>query len=113
MVESYVNILETRLKEFLQVLPRLEIKRGLVDLGGSVLKTLFGTATIADLHQVHLWLTMAMTNWLQMMMVMKTEMYNDLLILKSKTMKSCTHQIKSGLIETNEMSRACGAYGGG
>jgi hypothetical protein len=52
MVESYVNTLEVTLREFLQVIPRSDKRRGLVDLGGSVLKTLFGTATIADLHQV-------------------------------------------------------------
>jgi hypothetical protein len=52
MVESYVNTLEARLREFLQVLPRSDKRRGLVDLEGLVLKTLFGTATIADLHQV-------------------------------------------------------------
>jgi hypothetical protein len=51
IVQSYVNTLEAKLREFLQVLPKSDKRRGLVDLGGSVLKTLFGTASIADLHQ--------------------------------------------------------------
>jgi hypothetical protein len=53
MIESSVNTLEVRLREFLQLLSRLDKRRGLVDLGESILKTLFGTATIADLHNVH------------------------------------------------------------
>jgi hypothetical protein len=32
MVEPYVNTLETRLREFLQKLPRLDKRRGFVDL---------------------------------------------------------------------------------
>jgi hypothetical protein len=39
--------------------------------------------------------------YVQMMMVMKTEMCNDLLIINSKAMKSCTHQIKSRLFQSS------------
>jgi hypothetical protein len=52
MDETSVDTLEARLQEFLQLLPRLDKRRGLVDLGGSILKSLFGTATIAD-HSLH------------------------------------------------------------
>jgi hypothetical protein len=53
MVETSVDTLEPGLREFLQLLPRLDKRRGLADLGGSILKSLFGTATIADLHSLH------------------------------------------------------------
>jgi hypothetical protein len=53
MVETSIDTLEARLREFSQLLPRLEKRKGLVDLGESILKTLFGTATIADLHSLH------------------------------------------------------------
>jgi hypothetical protein len=49
-IEVSVNALEARLAEFQQLLPKLDKRRGLINLGGSVLKTLFGTATVADLH---------------------------------------------------------------
>jgi len=45
--------LESKLHDFHQILPRLDRRRGLVNFGGSILKTLFGTATIADVQQLH------------------------------------------------------------
>jgi hypothetical protein len=53
LVEASVDTLESRLREFQQLFPRLDKRRGLVNLGGSVLKSLFGTATVADLHNLH------------------------------------------------------------
>jgi hypothetical protein len=34
-------------------LPRLDHKRGLINLDGTVLKTLFGTATVLDIDELH------------------------------------------------------------
>jgi len=42
--------LDARLNDFQQVLPRLDPRRGLLDLGGLVLKQMFGTATVSDLQ---------------------------------------------------------------
>jgi len=38
---------------FQQLLPRPDRRRGLLNLGRTVLKTLFGTATLSDLNQLH------------------------------------------------------------
>jgi hypothetical protein len=53
LVEISVDALESRLREFQQLFPRIDNRRGLVNLGGSILKSLFGTATVADLHNLH------------------------------------------------------------
>ena len=45
--------MESKLYDFHQILPRLDRRRGLVNFGGSILKTLFGTATTADVQQLH------------------------------------------------------------
>ena len=52
-VGDLLNALESRLANFQQLLPRLDRRRGLLNLGGTVLKTLFGTATLSDLNQLH------------------------------------------------------------
>jgi len=48
-----LKFLESKLYDFHQILPRLDRRRGLVNFGGSILKTLFGTATTADVQQLH------------------------------------------------------------
>jgi DNA repair exonuclease SbcCD ATPase subunit len=48
-VADLLNTLESRLANFQQLLPRLDRRRGLL----TVLKTLFGTATLSDLNQLH------------------------------------------------------------
>jgi hypothetical protein len=53
-IDSLQNTLEARIEYFHQVLPKLDSRRGLLDLGGNVLKSLFGVATIANLNQLHL-----------------------------------------------------------
>jgi len=52
-ITTLLNTLEVRLYNFQQLLPRLDRRRGLINFGGTVLKTLFGTATIADIHLLH------------------------------------------------------------
>ena len=47
------NTLEVRLYNFQQLLPKSDCRRGLFNFGCTVLKTLFGTATIADIHLLH------------------------------------------------------------
>jgi hypothetical protein len=51
--ELVLKLLEPKLHDFHQILPQLERRRGLVNVGGSILKTLFGTATTADVQQLH------------------------------------------------------------
>ena len=48
-----LKLLEPKLHDFHQILPRLDRRRGLVNVGGSIWKTLFGTATTADVQQLH------------------------------------------------------------
>ena len=52
-IATLLKTLESRLHNFRQVLPKLDRRRGLVDFGGAVLKTLFGTATVSDIHDLH------------------------------------------------------------
>jgi len=49
-VAPLLDALELKLHDFQQVLPRRDRRRGLLNLGGTILKSLFGTATINDLH---------------------------------------------------------------
>ena len=53
-IQDLLNTLESRVGNLNQELPRMDSRRGLLDLSGNVLKSLFGVATIADLHQLHL-----------------------------------------------------------
>ena len=52
-VETLLDNLETKLYQFKQLFPKKETRRSLMNFGGTVLRTLFGTATVADLHRLH------------------------------------------------------------
>jgi len=52
-ITTLLNTLKVRIYNFQQPLPRLDSRRGLINFGGTVLKTLFGTATIAYIHFLH------------------------------------------------------------
>ena len=52
-ITTLLNTLEVRIYNFQQLLPRLDRRRGLINFGGTVPKTLFGTVTIADIHLLH------------------------------------------------------------
>jgi hypothetical protein len=52
-IEALLQILESKLYDFYQILPRLDRRRGLINLAGTSLKALFGTATISDIHEIH------------------------------------------------------------
>jgi len=52
LVDSLLQSLDARLSNFQQVLSRLDPRRGLLDLGGLVLKQIFGTATVSYIHGV-------------------------------------------------------------
>ena len=52
-IESLLQLLESKLYYFHQFLSRLDRRRSLVNFDGNILKTLFGTATIADIKQLH------------------------------------------------------------
>jgi hypothetical protein len=45
--------LEEKLGELKKNLTRLDSRRGLINLGGSFFKALFGTATVMDLEKLH------------------------------------------------------------
>jgi len=48
-----LQTLDSKLLEFNKFLTRLDRRRGLLNIGGTVLKTLFGTATISDIQELH------------------------------------------------------------
>jgi len=50
---SLLDALELKRHDFQQVLSRRDRRRRLLNLGGTILKSLFGTATINDLHELH------------------------------------------------------------
>ena len=52
-IKTLLNTLELRLHNFQQVLPRLNRRRGLMNFGGTILKLVFGTATIHDINSLH------------------------------------------------------------
>ena len=52
-MEFLLNTMESKLNYFYQLLPNLDGCRGIMNLGGTVLKTLFGNATVADIRQFH------------------------------------------------------------
>ena len=52
-VVTLVDNLESSLGQYKQMFPKKELKRSLLDLDGTVLRALFGTATMTDLHRPH------------------------------------------------------------
>ena len=52
-ISTLLNTLEVRLYNFQQILPRLNRRRGLMYIGGFILKSLLGTATLEDIHLLH------------------------------------------------------------
>jgi len=49
----FVKILEDKLCNLYQILPRPDPRRGLLNTGGNILKTIFGTASESDVHELH------------------------------------------------------------
>ena len=52
-IEVLLNSLESKLHYFYQLLPRPDIRRGMINMGGWALKALFGTATTGDIFHLH------------------------------------------------------------
>jgi hypothetical protein len=52
-LQKVIDSLDDKLTNVKQFLPKPERKRGLINMGGSLLKVLFGTATVADLAGLH------------------------------------------------------------
>jgi hypothetical protein len=52
-IKLLLRTLDSRLNYFHQVLPKLNPRRGLVSLGENILDSLFGTATVSDVHLLH------------------------------------------------------------
>jgi hypothetical protein len=48
-----LQILECKLNDFYPFWPRLDRRSRILVIGGTILKTLFGTATLADLNKLH------------------------------------------------------------
>jgi hypothetical protein len=52
-IETLLTTLESKLHSFKQILPKLDPCCGLLNLGGTMLKALFGTAVVSDMTQLH------------------------------------------------------------
>jgi len=52
-IETLLTTLESKLHSFKQILPKLDPRRGLLSLVGTMLKALFGTAVVSDVTQLH------------------------------------------------------------
>jgi hypothetical protein len=52
-IELLLDAMELKLAYFYQLLPRLDVRRGIMNFGGTVLKSLFGVAVTADVNQLH------------------------------------------------------------
>jgi hypothetical protein len=52
-VEILLDTLELKLHYFQQFLPKRDRRRGLINFGGNVLRTIFGTALYTDVHLLH------------------------------------------------------------
>jgi hypothetical protein len=52
-VAILLHTLEAKFSYFLQILPKPDRRRGVLNFGGTVLRTLFGTATLGDVSQLH------------------------------------------------------------
>jgi hypothetical protein len=52
-VERLLYVLDSRLNEFYQILPRLDTRRGLINIVGVALKLLFGTAIDSDVRALN------------------------------------------------------------
>jgi len=52
-IDTLLTTLESKLHIFKQILPKLDPRRGLLNLEGTMLKALFGTAVISDVTQLH------------------------------------------------------------
>jgi len=48
----FVQILEDKLHNFYEILPRPDPRRVLFNLGGNILKTILGTALLSDVHEL-------------------------------------------------------------
>jgi len=52
-IELFVQILEDKLHDLYQILPRPDPRRGLLNLGGNILKAIFETRIVSDIHELH------------------------------------------------------------
>jgi hypothetical protein len=52
-VKTGLTTVENKLSDLKEYLPKADKRRGLIDVGGTLLKTLFGIATVADLSDLH------------------------------------------------------------
>ena len=53
LITTLLNTLEVRLYNFQQLLPKLHRRRDLINFDGTISKSLFGTATVDDVHLLH------------------------------------------------------------
>jgi hypothetical protein len=52
-IELFVQILDDKLHDFYQILHRTDPQRGLFNLGCNILKTIFSTVLVSDVHELH------------------------------------------------------------
>jgi hypothetical protein len=52
-VETLLQQLDEKVASFHEILPKKDSRRGMVNWTGNIMKTLIGTATIADVNKLH------------------------------------------------------------
>jgi len=52
-IDSLLKALDSRQNDFQQILPRVDPSRGLLEIGGLVLKHIFVTATVTHIRWIH------------------------------------------------------------
>ena len=52
-IKALLENLDWKISKFQQILPKTDPRRGMINFVGSVLKSLFGIATVADAHKLH------------------------------------------------------------
>lgn len=52
-IETLLALLESKLHSFYQILSKTDRRRGLLNLGGSVMKTVFVAFTVHDVNSLH------------------------------------------------------------
>ena len=53
LIDTVLTTLETKLDTFKQILPKLDPRRGLINLSGAMLKALFCTSVDSDINSLH------------------------------------------------------------
>jgi len=106
-IEVLLDTLESRIRNFHQLVPRPYNRRGMMNIGGTIFKTLFGTATTADILRLHQTIEQLETKDADIVHSLENQMtYIKSLDLSSRieaqTIFNLSTVVKDFMIETND-----------